>query len=182
MDVAADAERVAASLAEWLTRLTFVDLPAEEVTARAIESVAAWAGGRGWRVYRRAPSVLPLPPPLERQHSVLDVACARPDGPPVVVEVDHTDRRRTVDKLVAESGAGRIGIWLRWGTGRFVAPPPPVRMVTCEVTARRGAVGQGRRYTRLPAGDLAPPAHSVGGTGTADTVALPIPLPPTDLR
>jgi hypothetical protein len=178
MDVAAEGERVAASLAERLAGLTFVDLPADEVTAQVIDAVAGWAAGQGWRVYRRAPSVVPLPPPLERQHSVLDVACARPDGPPVVVEVDHTDRRRTVEKLIAESEAGRIAVWVRWGTGRFVAPPPPVRMVTFEVTARRGTAAQGRRYTRLPAVDLPPPAHSAGGPGTGDAVTLP--LPPVD--
>ncbi|HEX8346147.1 MAG TPA: hypothetical protein VF657_15615 [Actinoplanes sp.] len=175
MDVAADGERVAASLADWLTRLTFVDLTTDEVTAQLIDAAATWAGGQGWRVYRRAPSVVPLPPPMDRQHSVLDVACARPDGPPVVIEVDHTDRRRTLEKLIAESEAGRIAVWLRWGTGRFVAPPTPVRMVTFEVTARRGMPGQGRRYARLPATELPPPAHSLDGTGTASAVTLPLP-------
>lgn len=175
MDVAEDGERVAASLARWLERLTFVDLTTDEVTARIIESVVAWASGEGWRVYRRAPSVMPLPPPLSRQYSVLDVACARPVGPPVAVEVDHTDRRRTMDKLVAEAGAGRIPIWVRWGTGRFVAPPRPIHMVTCEVTRRNGSAG-GRLHARMQVNDRPPPEHSVEGTGIAAAVALPIPF------
>jgi hypothetical protein len=175
MDVAEDAERAAASLADWLARLTFAGLTTDEVTERIIESVAAWADGQGWRVYRRAPSVMPLPPPMSRQRSVLDVACARPAGPPVVVEVDHTNRRRTVDKLVAEAAAGRIPIWVRWGTGRFVAPPAPVQMVTCEVSRYAGAQGQGRLHARVPAVDRPPPMHSVEGAGGAAAIALPIP-------
>lgn len=176
MDVAEDGERVAASLDRWLERLTFVDLTTDEVTARIIEAVLAWAGGEGWRVYRRAPSVMPLPPPLSSQYSVLDVACARPNGPPVVIEIDHTDRRRTMDKLVAEAAAGRIAVWVRWGPGRFVAPPPPIHMVTCVVTRHNGPAGQGRLHARMPVHDRPPPVHSVEGAGTAATVALPIPF------
>src|SRR5262245_42588782 len=104
-----------ASLAAWLARLTFDNRTTDQVTALVIDAVVEWAGDQGWRVYRRAPSVVPLPPPYSRQHSVLDVACARPAGPPVVVEVDHSNRRRTVDKLLAEAEAGRIPIWVRWG-------------------------------------------------------------------
>ncbi|WFE99737.1 hypothetical protein [Micromonospora sp. WMMD964] len=171
MDVTAQGERLAADLDRWLTDLTFVDLDTDDVTARVIDSVVRWADAQGWRVYRRAPSVLPLPPPLQQRHSVLDVACARPDGPPVVVEVDHTDRSRTVQKLLAEADAGRIPIWVRWGVGRFTAPPPPVRMVTVEVMRRAGSAGQGRLHSRT--GDRPAPAHS---TGTAAAQVLPIPL------
>ncbi|MET8266176.1 hypothetical protein ABZU92_19530 [Micromonospora arida] len=173
MEVAAQGERLAADLGRWLAEVTFVDLDTDEVTARVIDSVVRWAEAQGWRVYRRAPSVLPLPPPMEQRHSVLDVACARPDGPPVVVEVDHTDRARTVQKLRAEADAGRIPIWVRWGVGRFTAPPPPVRMVTVEVTRRAGPAGRGRLHSR--GGDRPAPAHSTGG-GTVTPQALPIPL------
>nr|BFE71729.1 hypothetical protein GCM10020092_050300 [Actinoplanes digitatis] len=113
-------------LAAWLARLTFADLTQDEVTARIIDAVAAWGDAQGWRVYRRAPSVVTLPPPMDRQHSVLDVALARPGAPPVVVEVDHTDRRRTIDKLLAEAGAGRVAVWVRWG-GRGASPSRPPR-------------------------------------------------------
>jgi hypothetical protein len=181
MDGAEDGERVAASLAEWLTGLTFADQTTDEVTGRIIESVVAWAGGQGWRVYRRASSVMPLPPPYSRQHSVLDVACARPAGPPIAIEVDRADRRRTVDKLLAEAEAGRIPIWVRWGTGRFDAPPPPIQMVTCEVTSRQGWAGKGRLHSRLPANDRPAPAHSFDGTGAAATVMLPIPVADSEL-
>jgi hypothetical protein len=169
---AGDGERLAADLGRWLDELTFADLTADEVTTRVIDSVARWAQAQGWRVYRRAPSVLPLPPPLEQRHSVLDVACARPDGPPIVLEVDRTDRARTVQKLLAEAEAGRIPIWVRWGTGRFTTPPQPVRMVTVEVARRAGPAGRGRLHSR--GADRPPPAHSEGGVGAAE--ALPIPL------
>ncbi|MEH0982954.1 hypothetical protein [Micromonospora sp. CPCC 205556] len=169
-----DGEQLAASLGRALAGLTFVDLTTDAVTARIIESVLAWAGDQGWRVYRRAPSVVPLPPPLAHQHSVLDVACARPDGPPVVIEVDHTDRRRTWDKLAAEAAAGRVAIWVRWGPGRFGVPPAPIHQVTCEVSRRAGPAGAGRLHSRAPGGGLPPPAHSERGAGST-AVLLPLP-------
>ncbi len=174
MEVADDAERVAASLADHLDRLHFVDVGTDEVTERIIASVQAWAQDQGWRVYRRAASVVPLPPPLSGQHSVLDVACARPAGAPVVVEVDHTDRRRTVDKLLAEAQAGRVAIWVRWGTGGFTAPPPPVHLVTCTVSRHNGPAGRGRLHTRGPGNDRPPPAHSADRI--AEAIAQPIPF------
>ena len=152
-------------LTGWLDQLIFADLATDEVTARIIDTVAEWGAGQGWRVYRRAPSVMTLPPPMDRQHSVVDVAFARPDGPPLVVEVDHTDRSRTVDKLLAEAQAGRIAIWVRWGTGPFQAPPMPVQMATLEVTRRSG-----RRFAR--AHDLIPPAHSAG-ISEAEEITMP---------
>jgi hypothetical protein len=165
-----------ASLAGHLAGLTFADRTTDEVTALIVDAVAAWATGQGWRVYRRARSVVPLPPPYDRQHSVLDVACARPAGPPVVIEVDHGHRRRTIDKLLAEAEAGRVAIWVRWGTGRFAEPPPPIRMVTLEVTSRPAADGKDRRHTRRPPLDRPAPQHSVDGAAAATAVALPIPL------
>ncbi|SCG44981.1 hypothetical protein [Micromonospora halophytica] len=173
MDGGRDGERLAASLGRHLARLTFVDLTTDAVTARIIGSVLDWASGQGWRVYRRAPSVLPLPPPLSHQRSVLDVACARPDGPPVVVEVDHTDRRRTWDKLAAEAAAGRVAVWVRWGPGRHAVPPPPIHLVTCHVDRRNGPAG--RLHTRTPQPHRPPPEHSPQGAGSAAVVRLPLP-------
>src|SRR5262249_49567086 len=103
MEQAGDGARLAASLGGWLSALTFTDRTTEEVTGLLVDAVVGWATGQGFRVYRRAASVLPLPPPYEHQHSYLDVACARPGGAPVAIEIDHTDRRRTVDKLLAEA-------------------------------------------------------------------------------
>jgi hypothetical protein len=156
-----DADRVAAALATRVAAVTFLDRTADDVTATLIDAVAAWATAEGWRVYRRARSVVPLPPPYENRFSTLDLACARPAGPPVVIEVDRTDRRRTVDKLLAEATAGRIAIWLRWGTGAIAEPPAPIRLVTCPVTARSG-VG-GRRFDRTATRERPPPRHSTAG-------------------
>src|SRR2546421_11947776 len=86
MDVAEDADRAAVSLAGWLDRLTFADLVAGDVTERIIEAVVAWADSQGWRVYRRARSVLPLPPPMSRGQSVVGVWWPRPRCPPLVVQ------------------------------------------------------------------------------------------------
>lgn len=147
---------VASSLAARISGLTFLDRTADEVTEVLIETVVDWAVGQNWRVYRRARSVVPLPPPMH--FSTLDVACARPAGPPVVVEVDRSDRRRTLDKLRAEAEAGRIAIWLRWGTGTFAPVDGPVHLVTCEVTARSSP--NGRRFDRVVATHRPPPDHT----------------------
>jgi hypothetical protein len=151
MDTADDGTRIARSLQTRLAALTFADLTAEQVTPRLIDEITAWAGEQGWRVYRRAPSVLPLPPPLRGQ-SVLDVACARPGAQPIAVEVDRLDRQRTVDKLLAEAAAGRLAIWVRWGAGPFTAPPLPVHLVTKEAVRQKG-----RWHT---VSDLPAPHHS----------------------
>jgi hypothetical protein len=154
-----------ADLAARLDGLVFADLNTEQVTARIIDEVVTWGRGHGWRVYRRPPSVVPLPPPLEQQHSVVDVGVARADGPPLVIEVDHTDRRRTVEKLLAEAAAGRVPIWVRWSTGPIAVPPLPVGMVPLQVTRH------GHTYSRRP--DRPPPAH---GSAVIDASAEPIPL------
>ena len=107
----ADVDSVVAGLHAALTAVTFADRDTDTVTELLIEAAASWAAAQGWRVYRRAASVMHLPPPYETQHLFLDLACARPAGPPIAIEVDHTARRRTVDKLLEEAVAGRIPIW-----------------------------------------------------------------------
>ena len=154
-----------ADLAARLDGLVFADLTTDQVTARIIDEVVAWGRGHGWRVYRRPRSVVPLPPPLEQQYSVVDVGVARADGCPLVIEVDHTDRRRTVEKLLAEAEAGRLAIWVRWSTGPIAVPPLPVRMVPLQVTRR------GHTYSRRP--ERPPPQHS---RVVVDAVAEPMPL------
>jgi hypothetical protein len=155
----------AADLIAWLDRVTFTDLSTDEVTARLIDEIVAWGDDHGWRVYRRAPSVVPLPPPMEGRFSVLDVACARPDGPPLAIEVDHTDRGRTLAKLRAEAAAGRVAMWVRWGRPPFTPPGEPVAFVPVEV-ARHGKL-----HRRVP--DRPPPAHSAG-IGAAQELTIPM--------
>ncbi|GIE94588.1 hypothetical protein [Paractinoplanes rishiriensis] len=163
MDTVDDGTATARSLGDWLSALHFADLTEDRATARIIDAVAAWGEAQGWRVYRRAPSVVPLPPPLNGT-SVLDVACARPGGQPIAIEVDRLDRQRTVDKLLAEAAAGRLAVWVRWGAGPFRSPPLPVHLVTREAT-RRG--GTWHTVTDLPA-----PRHS-GPVDVVEAEELP---------
>ena len=151
MDTADDGTRTAASLAARLSSLTFADLTTDQATGRILDAVADWGTAQGWRVYRRAPSVFPLPPPLKGT-SVIDVACARPGAQPIAVEVDRLDRQRTVDKLLAEAAAGRVAIWVRWGAGPFTPPPLPVHLVTRPAARRSG--------TWHTVADRPPPEHS----------------------
>lgn len=159
-------DELAISLAAHLGRLTFVDRSTDEVSTLLADAVAAWGEAQGFRVYRRAASVVPLPAPYQNRHSVVDVACARPAGRPVVIEVDRTDRQRTVEKLLAEADAGRVALWVRWGPGPFAPPPRPIRLVTCEVAVRH------HRHSRLPTRPA--PHHSTSTSTAAKAVELPL--------
>jgi hypothetical protein len=168
MDGADDGGQVAWSLANWLATLTFVDEGVPQVTALLLDSIAAWAAGQGWRVYRRAPSVMPLPPPYSHRPSCLDIACARPTGPPIAIEVDRAHRQRSIDKLLAEAAAGRVPIWVRWGSRRFEPPPLPVRMVTCQVMSRT----KERPAGDSPPNDRPPPVHTDPGGMVGEQTGL----------
>ncbi|MEE6263271.1 hypothetical protein [Plantactinospora sonchi] len=172
MDGAEDGARIGAELTGWLARVTFTDQTTDEVTELLIDSVAAWAMAQGWRVYRRAASVMPLPPPYAHRHSIVDIGCAREAGHPVVVEVDHSDRRRTVDKLRLEAAAGRIPIWVRWGDRRFEPPPSPITMVPFQVSSRTGPGRTGRLHSRLSTPHRPAPAHTVSEGGPVEQVDL----------
>ena len=158
-------------LAQRLAELTFAGLTQDQVTGRILDEVAAWGRAQGWRVYRRAPSVMRLPPPLDKQHSVVDVALARPAAPPIVVEVDHTDRRRTVEKLLAEADAGRVAVWVRWGPGRLAEPPAPIHLIALPVTRSLG------RYSRSLEPDRPAPTHSTAAPAGGEVAELPLPPP-----
>jgi hypothetical protein len=166
-----DADEVAASLAEWIDATSFTDRDGDQVTALLVEAVSEWGRSRRWRVYRRARSVVPLPAPYADRFSMVDVGIARAGAAPIVVEVDGTDRQRTLDKLVAEAQAGRVAVWVRWGHGPFSAPPPPVRLVTCVVTSRRDPA-TGRRLHSSRADRLPAPEHSGGDIGAGDQADL----------
>lgn len=172
MDEGGEGTRIGAGLGGWLARVTFTDQTTDEVTELLIDSVAAWAMAQGWRVYRRAASVMPLPPPYAHRHSIVDLGCARETGHPVVVEVDHSDRRRTLDKLRMEAAAGRIPIWVRWGERPLSPPPAPVTMVPVQVSSRSGPGRTGRLYSRILAPHRPAPAHSVPEVGPVEQVDL----------
>lgn len=162
-----DAHQVAASLGEWIDAVSFADRDADQVTGLLVEAVVDWGRSHRWRVYRRARSVVPLPTPYSDRFSVVDVGVARAGAAPIVVEVDSSDRQRTLDKLVAEAQAGRVALWVRWGLGPFSTPPLPVRLVTCVVTSRRDPA-TGRRLHSSRSDRLPPPQHSAVDFGAGD--------------
>jgi len=153
-----DADQVAGSLSRWIASVSFVDRVADDVTELLIEAVVWWAQEEGWRAYRKARSVVKLPPPMSNLHSFVDVGIARRDDRPIVVEVDRSDRKRTLEKLAAEAEQGRVALWLRWGTGAFATPPEPVKLIECHVEARKGA--DGRKVFSTPTRDKPAPRHS----------------------
>ncbi|GAA2373272.1 hypothetical protein Cme02nite_01960 [Catellatospora methionotrophica] len=162
-----DADRIAGSLQAWLATVAFVDLDVDQVTEALTETVLAWGRVQGWRVYRRARSVVKLPAPYEDRHSWVDVGVARAGGEsPIVIEIDRSERRRTLEKLTAEAAEGRVAVWLRWGTGPFTVPDGSVRLVTCEVSARKDA--SGHRVFSAPVAARPAPAHSGVDLAAAD--------------
>ncbi len=161
-----DADLVAESLQGWLAAVAFADRDADQVTELLTEAVLAWGTAQGWRVYRRAASVVKLPPPYEDRHSWVDVGIARSGLPPVVVEIDQSERRRTLEKLTAEAAEGRVAVWLRWGAGPFTTPALPVRLATCQVSGRKDA--SGRRLFSAPVASRPAPSHSGADLGEAD--------------
>jgi hypothetical protein len=169
--VADDGDQLAASLAGWLDAVSIADQDAAVVTETLVDAVARWGRAQGWRVYRRAPSVFPLPPPVAHRQSVVDVGCARAGAPPIVIEVDGSDRQRTIDKLLAEARSGRIALWVRWGEGPFVAPPRSVHLAPVAVTSRRDPNG-GRMLHSSPAAELPAPAHTDGDVDGIEQAGL----------
>lgn len=172
VDHAEEGARIAADLTGWLARLAFTDQTTNEVTNLLIDSVAAWAMAQGWRVYRRAASVMPLPPPYAHRKSIVDLGCARPAGAPVVVEVDHSDRRRTIEKLRLEAEAGRIPIWVRWGERGLEPAPAPIATVAFHVSSRPGPGRVGRLHSRSSATHRPAPMHSRTEIRAAEQVDL----------
>jgi hypothetical protein len=150
---------IARSLQMWLDEVRFTGKDADQVTELLTVATAEWGQAQGWRVYRKARSVFPLPPPYADRFSQVDVGCARAGEPPVVIEIDRTDRARSVEKLLAEAAAGHVAIWLRWAEGPVAAPAAPVALVTYPVTRHAGAVQGGRRYSSESTG-LAVPEHT----------------------
>jgi hypothetical protein len=151
-----DADRLAASLTGWLAAVSLKDRNADQVTDLLIEAVMGWAAAQGWRVYRGARSVVPLS--YADRHSTVDVGVARDHAAPIVVEIDRSDRKRTVEKLIAEAAAGRVALWVRWGAEPFMIPPPPVRLIPYPMTPRKA--GQGVKLFSSPAEQIQAPAHS----------------------
>jgi hypothetical protein len=151
-----DTDRVAASLTRWLATVSLKDRNADQMTEMLIDAVTGWAVAQGWRVYRGARSVVPLS--YADRHSTVDVGVARDLAAPIVVEVDRSDRKRTVEKLVAEAAAGRVALWVRWGDGPFLVPPAPVRLVAYPTVARRA--GHGGKLYSSPGEQMQAPEHS----------------------
>ncbi|WP_026208526.1 hypothetical protein [Catelliglobosispora koreensis] len=153
-----------ATLRAWLAGVSFTGKDQAEVTALLTDAIVRWGETQGWRVYLKARSVFPLPPPYADKFSHVDVAFAREGLPPVVVEIDRSARQRTLDKLLAEAQAGRIAIWVRWGEGPFEPPPAPVEMVPVTV------LGRGKYATPPP--ERPAPEHSEADLGDADQMEM----------
>jgi hypothetical protein len=139
-----DDEAVAAALGAHLSRLAFADRATDDVTELLIAAVVDWAVASGWRAYRRAASVVPLPPPYERQFSVVDVGIARrgaAPGPPGPLPGHLAPRPVGAKGALAHRGFGPPCA-VAFGAGGRLRPgadaPGPGRVVRLN---RRGVSG-----------------------------------------
>jgi len=108
-----------AELFDDLARLCFsVDvsgLSARGITARLTREIVAWSLANGWSTKTEARVVLSAPGQRIRDYGYIDVIVKRGDGAPdVAIEIDQTDKPRSVAKLQYVMSLGMEAVWIRW--------------------------------------------------------------------
>lgn len=164
MDLAERSARATASLSRYLLPLTFTDWSAARVTAELTRRIVAWGVDHGWRVRREVPSIAGLPGAHPDRSGYLDIVCERINEPPIVIEIDRTDKQWSSRKLLCEADAGAVAIWVRWNDAKTWIIPAGVAVVQVLTTTHRGPGGR-RLYSRTIPVD--PPEQS------QSTVAIP---------
>jgi hypothetical protein len=59
----------------------------------------------------------------------IDFVVRRPNRPPLAIELDRTDKQKSVAKLVHATTIGWDALWVRWGFHRKIEVPPSVYVV-----------------------------------------------------
>jgi hypothetical protein len=72
-------------------------------------------GERRWRCHREV--FVPVTPAGARLSGIVDLVVERPGLADLVIEVDSTNKARSVDKLRFAQRAGGVPIWVRWRRG-----------------------------------------------------------------
>ena len=107
----------------WCAQGLFQGLAAIETTRRLTCAIVDFGEARGW--YPRTELELGTfrLPNSHGQHvkrkARVDLGLFPPGDAPVVIEIDRTDSRKNLDKLVIGASWGRTAIWIRWGGPRM---------------------------------------------------------------
>lgn len=112
------------ALAGWLEN-SLHDLPRTADTARVTRCLtyAAWDAAdatpdaKSWRELR-----LPVITPGTKNYGRLDVVIWHPHRPDIVIEIDSTAKRGSIQKLEFARDAGACPIWVRHGSGSIDVP------------------------------------------------------------
>ncbi|GAB3857963.1 hypothetical protein ACFPIJ_18695 [Dactylosporangium cerinum] len=153
MDDSAHKARLAnasTSLAEWLSPIGFSSATASQVTARLTAEVERWAEHYGFACategsvqYYREGLFGP-----RWTNGYIDVVGIRPTGLSLAVEIDRTDKVRSLAKLASRAADGTVAIWLRWCHATSMLMPPGVAAVDFRVD--RYYTNTGPRFRRQP--------------------------------
>lgn len=153
MDDSAHRARLAnasTSLAEWLSPIGFSSATAAEVTTRLTAEVERWAEHYGFACategsvqYYREGLFGP-----RWTNGYIDVVGMRPTGLRLAVEIDRSDKLRSLTKLASSAADGAVAIWLRWCHATSILMPPGVAAVDFRV--HRYYTTTGPRYKRPP--------------------------------
>src|SRR5690606_11999449 len=96
--------RATRSLQAWLDPLAFTDLHRSDVTALVTEHVVAWARTNGFLIRTQVPSIATRPSSTGQQwRGRLDLACIRPGGQKIAIEIDASNKLWSIHKLTLEA-------------------------------------------------------------------------------
>ena len=147
-------DRATSSLREWLALVTFRDLSRSAVTEHLTAQVVAWAEAHGFEARTEVEAVATKRKPYGRNIGVLDVLCTHRTGQQVAVEIDHTNKVWSIEKLAAEADNGKLAIWVKWGSPASLSLIPEkvgVVELAAEWTNRAGHVMYSRTNTTVGA-------------------------------
>jgi len=144
---------LASSLTRWLSEVRVTGLSAREATALITQHTVRWGHANGWTVDLEREALIARRTGRRMYHGHLDVFCWRDDHLPcIAIEIDRSNKRWSVEKLLAEADTGNIALWGRWyGTTR-IAVPDTVGLVDISATAgfERPRKEARRRERRAP--------------------------------
>ena len=127
-------ERATQSLQVWLEPLTFADLSRSATTEVLKAQVVAWARSHRFQTQTEVEAVAAARRRHKRSIGLLDVLATHPSGQQVAIEIDFTNKVWSIEKLAAEADAGKLAIWVKWGT------PPSLALIPEKIGVVRVAV------------------------------------------
>jgi hypothetical protein len=124
MDGLSETAALGRSLRTWLQATERGGLTAAETTDLLTRKTSQWAKMQGWTPAFEVPARISRPTRSGPRRGRLDIVVTRPNGlAPIAIEIDRQGKVWSLRKLVAESDAGAVALWVRW-KGRTLASIP----------------------------------------------------------